>query len=289
MPEWSGPAALADARGEQDLRNCRDGGRNRLVFFHLRGRVSRLTGQTLVPRRARKGTVMLQCVSCLRAALGCAMILAAYGCSDESANETAVSRNFEALARSVAACASDYRSCIHAGTGAGVLQACTAGFRDCRVRAGTDAENGLAVAIASCEDRSDACIEKSGASDEPLNGPCAQSLRACMGQASARRLDDSNRDYTKPNPYASTYSCFGQLQECVAAAGSPTQCAASARTCVIDSVGDPPSRGTTARPIDGGVREPQAGSAAGASGPTSSQSMAGAAGSAIPAGRPARP
>jgi hypothetical protein len=230
---------------------------------------------------------MLRCVFRLHVALGSAMILAAHGCGSDSTSETAASRNFDALARSVAACASDYRSCIDAGTGVGVLQACSAGFRDCRVRAGADAENGLAVAIASCEDRSDACIEKSGGSDQPLNGACAQSLRACIGETTAPRLDGASRDYTKPNPYASTYQCFGQLQECVAAAGSPTQCATSARTCVIDSVGDPPSRGTTARPTDAGVRDPQAGSAAGSSGPTESQSTAGAPG--MPGGRGARP
>ncbi|HET6333559.1 MAG TPA: hypothetical protein VFG30_10120, partial [Polyangiales bacterium] len=92
--------------------------------------------------------------------------------------------------------------------------------------------------------------------------PCAQSLRACIGETRDRAIDNPGRNYTKPNPYASAYPCFGQLQECAAAATSPTKCAASVKTCVIDLVGEPPSRSTSARPIDAGVRTPEAGSIA---------------------------
>jgi hypothetical protein len=207
---------------------------------------------------------MLQRAIRLRAAIGCTMLLAASSCASESESATAVSRNFDELARAVASCAGVYRSCKDAGVGVGAGAACLAAFRDCRSRMGADAQDELAVAIASCEDHAGTCTQKAPAPEPALNGRCAQSLRACVGEASDREITNPSRDYTRPNPYASTYQCFGQLQECVAAASSPTKCAASARTCVIDSVGEPPMRSTTL--LDAGTRSPDAGSTIGASG-----------------------
>jgi hypothetical protein len=148
--------------------------------------------------------------------------------------------------------------------------------------AGKSAEDDLADAISTCQERANAC--RADASMNATEERCAAALRTCIGEARADASVDASRDAGTPNPNAPTYQCFGQLRECIAEATAPKQCAAEARACVIAAVGELPvvHGPRTVPPIDAGAQPPEAGrTAAGASG---AAGMSGSAGSHAAAG-----
>jgi hypothetical protein len=211
----------------------------------------------------------------LSAALGCAVSVAACSGDDDSTAQTAVARHFDELARAVAGCAQTLSQCTGDDAGAGDGLSCRAEFSACRTAAGQSAESDLVDAISTCQEHAEAC--RADASTDALDARCAETLRACIGEARADTSEDSSLDAATPNPEAPTYQCFGQLRECIAGATGPKQCAAEARACVIAAVGEPPAihRPRPVPPIDAGAHPPEAGrggsGAADASGAAGSQ------------------
>lgn len=169
-------------------------------------------------------------------------LLAWAACAAEagSSSQSAVARNFDALARQLAACADARASCSHEALQMKDLQACQAEYTSCRSRAGSAVETALVDAIAECQERANHC-GPSG-SEDSAQDPCEASLRACIGETSGQTGGDAKRDANAPNASAPTYQCFGQLRECAGSTTAPKQCAAEARTCVLAAIEKPPPR-----------------------------------------------
>jgi hypothetical protein len=190
--------------------------------------------------------------------LGLALSLAACSGSHGATPQSAVGRNFDELARSIAGCATAIHACDEEDGGANDSHSCRTEFLECRSSAGKTAEERLIDAIADCREANEACREDASAD---AGDECAQTLRGCIGEARVDSGGTSN-DAGTPNPHAPTYQCFGQLRECVADAASAAQCAADARGCVIAAVGEPKrERPGAPQPSDAGVRDAGTGGA----------------------------
>lgn len=173
--------------------------------------------------------------------------------ADESSGsaQSAIARNFDALARQVTACADEQASCNHKALEMKDQQACETEYTDCRARAGKSAEEALIDAISDCQARANDCQPKT--SKDVTEDRCEAALRACIGEASGPTRSNAARDAGTPSALAPTYQCFGQLRVCISDATGPKECAAEARACVLAAVEPPDPRRLTTTPTDAGT------------------------------------
>jgi hypothetical protein len=168
----------------------------------------------------------------LRTLVGISLVLAGCDAGDGTSSSGAIGRSFDELAASIKGCAETLGRCR--GDRPDASARCREQFLKCRASAGRPAEADLTESVGYCREGLDACQEDSDAL------MCDRELHACIGEAAPPTAVQQGRSRSMPDAHAPTYQCFGQLRECVASGSAPSECAAQARACVIEAVGEVP-------------------------------------------------